>query len=504
MRRLGLDGYYTIDVTKDEVLLTVFPPIGGKDIREEEVLSEIDARSLKGVDLDLVKRVVEEAEGVPVVVGRFGKGRGLLRVEVSEDGMKAYMKIITPKRPLDIEEVRWELIQNGVVFGIDNEAISTLLKKKSYNEAILVAKGIQKVDGDDAVIEYRFDKAMDVEEGEVLATKRPPTPGRPGKAVTGKIVMARDGKDIPFPAGKNTRVSKDGSKLIATTSGYVTSIGGKVSVEPVYKVKADVGPLKGDINFSGTVVIEGNVRGIGVKAAGDLVIGGLVDGASLEAGGNIRIRGGITGKGRVVANGDVSTEFVKDSTLLTKGNITVDKDVFSSKIEAGGKIAVRGLIVGGRVRAREEIAARAIGSYTETETILEVGASKELERIMLLSDQIEERKEEIERLDFEINDLLKLKERLGDLPPDELRRLSWNRKEKESLIKRVEEKRKRISSLQKRAVGLHAGKISVLDVVHPGVKIGIGVAALKVKSEYRYITFYAKGTKIEISPYESP
>ena len=69
----------------------------------------------------------------------------------------------------------------------------------------------------------------------------------------------------------------------------------------------------GNINFTGSVVIHGDVlEGYSVKAKGDITVMGIVEGARLSAGGDILLHKGMRGMrtGVLEAEGDITAKFL--------------------------------------------------------------------------------------------------------------------------------------------------------------------------------------------------
>ena len=108
-------------------------------------------------------------------------------------------------------------------------------------------------------------------EGQPLAQKILAERGKGGKTVTGKYLEAKNGKDIPMPLGKNTRLAEDDLTIVAETNGQVLILNNKINVEPILNIDGDVSLKTGNIMFLGNVYISGNVEdGFSVKASGNI------------------------------------------------------------------------------------------------------------------------------------------------------------------------------------------------------------------------------------------
>ncbi len=66
----------------------------------------------------------------------------------------------------------------------------------------------------------------------------------------------------------------------------------------VYHIPGSLTQQKGEINYKGSIRIDGDITGrVQIKAGGSLLVGGNVEGASIDAEGDITIRGSVLGNG---------------------------------------------------------------------------------------------------------------------------------------------------------------------------------------------------------------
>src|SRR4030042_4307307 len=341
-------------------------------------------------------------------------------VQISNDEMKAYMVITSPKPggfDLDVDEIRSILRNNGVVVGIDDSLISNIFDYPVYNEPVLIAKGIKVNDGADAKVNYNFrtnkeeihlieedgkvnfkelNIVQNVVAGQILASNKPSAIGEPGRTVTNKLIPAKPGKDCNLLAGRNTKVTEDGLNIVAEINGQVYLMGGKVVVDPVYIIQGDVNLKTGNILFLGTVIIQGNIEdGFSIKAAGNIEIHGSVGRCEIEAEGDIIITGGVMGKneGKIIAGKSVYAKFIESVKVEAVEGVYVQDGILHSFIDAIKEIICvgkRGAIVGGRLRAGELVKTKALGSIANPETIVEVGIDPKKRQTML---ELEEKRD---------------------------------------------------------------------------------------------------------------
>jgi len=537
-----IDGYSTIDVQEGGVFLIVYAPSGGGKLVElDEVMELIRSRNIEGVDLESVKKAVYLSSGQPFKVADYTKDlpfEGRVEVEVSKDRMRAYITIRQPRSErgrIDYDDCMQALKEAGVVAGINEGAIRKALVEEEYDKSLLVAESIPPVDGKDAEMNFKFEKKkpialeedskgrvdyrdLDLIEnvvmGQVLGFKTPPTDGQPGRRVTGEVIPQKRGKDIPMPIGKNVQTSDDGATMVASINGCVKWTGNRVMVEEVYETH-EVNFETGNIVFLGSVVVRGDVLdGFTVKASSDIHVYGSVERAVLEADGDIVVKKGILGKkdavgeqeGRVVAGGNIYAQFVENSNIEAGGNVEVKDAIMNSNVDAEGKVTVagaKGLIVGGRVRAGEEVMAKTLGSELGVSTDIAAGVNpKVLERLTQLKDGRSEMEKKLESVNLNSKKLLDWKKRLKKLPADKeeiLKKLLLTQKR---LIEQLSKADEEIAALSSQLNLFKEGKIKISGKAYPGVRIIIRNATLLVADVYQYVTFFNEGGSVRILPYE--
>jgi uncharacterized protein (DUF342 family) len=176
----------------------------------------------------------------------------------------------------------------------------------------------------------------------------------------------------------------------------------------------------------------------------------------------------------------------------------------SKRIICQGK---RAHIVGGRLRATEEINAKIIGSPTSgTETVCEVGfdpkSKEQLERHAARQEILEK---ELEELQLNLQTLIALKKQHKTLPEDKevyLRELMDKRQEVTEELKNIGEDVEKIQDFLNHLK--NRGKVSASAKVYPGVSIGIRDAREDVRSEYKAVTFILENGLVRVTKYEEP
>jgi uncharacterized protein len=536
------DGECFVRLSPDGALLKVTQPRGkGKRVTDKQAFDKLQSRAVRDYDEGLVREVVKQASGEYLRVGEFianPANDALMTVEITDQEMKAHV-ILTPPGPggsdLSKDTVLAFLRNNRVVHGVLEEALQELEDKPQYRAPILVAEGSKPQNGRDSYVQYNFEtdknrhqlrEAADgrvnfkelgliqnVVAGQPLARKLPPEQGQIGRTVTGKVIPARNGRDMPTPLGRNVHMGDDGSTLIADINGLVTFLAGKINVEEIFTVPGDVDPKTGNVMFLGTVIVMGNVQdGFSVKASGNIEVRGSVGKCEIVAEGDIIIHQGVAGKGggSINAGKNIWSKFIENATVEAGENVIVSDGLINTNIVANKKIICQGkraAIVGGSCRACEEINAKTLGSpVSGTETILEVGYDpKSKAKMDGLQVQALQIKKQAEDFDKNIATLNAIKKQKKALPEDKEAILQDYIQRREELVAEVRTLAKEIEALQGYLNGLKTkGRISASSRVYPGVKLVIKDVKEDVKTEQKAITFYLENQMIRTTKYEEP
>ncbi|HOV26862.1 MAG TPA: FapA family protein [Pseudobacteroides sp.] len=530
----GNDGSFELSYKEDGVYLTVNPPAKkGKKVETREVLEKINRKQIKDYSRGAIDLAVLKADRRPVKIAESQeevKVDATASVVISSDKMKAFITFTPPEggRMLSEQEVIETLTKNGVTFGVNDELLENVIKYPVFNEQILIANGVEPVNGQNGKVEFYFDTSSDrkpailddgrvdyrelnliesVEKGRILCSLLPPMPGKAGKTVTGQDIPALDGKPAVLPKGRNVEVSEDGQSLYAVIDGQVCYAEGKVNVFSVYEVRGDVDTTTGNISFLGNVVVKGNVlSGFSIEASGNVEIWGVVEGATIEAGGDIILKRGMQGmgKGYLKSGGDIIAKYIEYSTIEAKNEIKAEA-IMHSKIKCGNKLELsgkKGLLVGGVAKVGKLISAKVIGSIMDTVTELEVGTDPTLrERYKILKDELIKMEEDIKKADQAIAILKKL-QGAGGLNAEKQAIMAKSVRTKVFYSNRIEEIKVEIARIDEVLKQESQGKIKALSTIYSGTKVIIGSCTMYVKENLQYCTLYRDGADIRIGAYD--
>ena len=524
-----------VRVTSRGVLLKVTPPSGeGTRITEPEVLNKIANRGVKDYDAAAVKKIIKQAAGEYMKIGEMPinvLNDSTASVQISTDDMKAFLVITPPKQggyDLELEDIYTILKNNSVVVGLKDDALNRLIDYPVYNEAVLVAEGIKPVNGADAELEYQFNTSTNIRlteaeggkvdfknisnvenvtAGQLLATKKDPTRGEPGRTVKGELIPQKMGKDFELVAGKNTHI--EGNCIIADVSGQVILSAGKVNVEQVMTVNGDVNLKSGNIDFVGSVVVTGNVEdGFDVKAAGNIMIHGTVGRSNIEADGDVIINQGVMGKneGFIKAGKNVSAKFLENVKIDAGETVTVQDSVMHCFIDVKKSLLVTGkraAIVGGHIRAGELISTKQIGSVSGTETVLEVGFDPKMrQQLQELETAREQYYKEQQTLEPNLANLEYMKKTAKQLSDEKEELLQKMIEESAVLKSKITKNQQQIDEINEHFMNLQSeGRIIASKIAYPGIVVYIRNSYLKAKTEYKKSVFLLRGTEVDVEAY---
>ncbi|MFC1726884.1 DUF342 domain-containing protein [candidate division KSB1 bacterium] len=450
-------------------------------------------------------------------------------IRKTEDEMESYLTVdyMTEGDEPSLDEALKALKDGKIVYGIDEDTLHQIFEKKLYNQEFKIAKGTPKIDGIDAKIEFHFDPdkkiapdedekgnvdyknvniIKNVKKGDKLAEIIPPVEGKDGMTVTGRKLIAYQGKLTRLPSGSNTMPDPENSELlIANTSGNVFLSKGLVYVESVYEVKGDVNYSTGNIEFVGSVVIKGDVKsGFSVKADGDVEIWGVVEDTTVESKGNVLLKNGITGRGqgKIISERNVYLKFCENQNIIAKNDVIVGEELMHSNVQCEGKVIVsgkKGLIIGGKTVATLGLEAKTIGNYQHAKTEIIVGIKEELrQRIASIEENLKKNDLNADNVKKAIYNLVKVKIDIGELPPDKKALLEKLQNLQKILPQQKENLEKEKEKIMLEFAKFADSKIRVYNELYPGVRVSIQNCNKNINEDYKNVTITLKDGEIKI------
>jgi uncharacterized protein len=322
-----------------------------------------------------------------------------ISVTNTPDGMKAFLYVsdVFGYYP-DENQLVSELHEHGVTFGIDPDAIKTMVEKKTINTYVEVAQGIALIAGTPGKIEVLIDisnkgKPRKLADGRVdyrdisyvvnvdketpLLRHVAPVQGQCGRTVFDKQIAPPPVADVRFCAGKGTKfASDDNNVLLADINGdLIVHAGGAIEVVDQKTISGNIDYSTGNIKFPGNLRINGTVRaGFEVETEGSCFIAGNVEDAQILCHHDLEIIGGAIGasKGCLKCGGSLKVKHAANFTLLAGGDIRILENTLHCILSTDGNITAKA-IVGGTVAAWKAIEAETIGTEAEAKTIVDLG-----------------------------------------------------------------------------------------------------------------------------------
>ncbi len=349
-------------------------------------------------------------------------------ISVDPNCTTAFMTIEPPANgglEMTVNKAFAAIAEKGISFGLLKDDVTKAVKEHRYGENICIAKWEAPVNGEDGKIEYFFKrentfKPVEDENGNVdyknlglvrniykgtpIAKITLPTEGAPGTDIMGKKVAQRVGVPVSFAVGKGTELVNNGTEIVAVTDGNLTYSSGAFNIEESLLIRGDVDVSSGNIDFIGDIIIKGNVlEGYAVSSKKNVTISGNVTKGTITADGNITVKLGCINSSLHSELGSIKMDFCENSKLYAGQNIEassfVGGEVFAGKnIIAGGK----GVMMGGKYTALENITASVIGSESYAKTLITLGNNA------VLNEEMENHKHTVQNMEDKIDQLGKI------------------------------------------------------------------------------------------------
>lgn len=326
--------------------------------------------------------------------------------------------------PADIISV---LRRNNITSTVDLEQVAIFCTEAAQGnnpQDILLAHGAEPELGEDGWFELLVSTGKDASEweedefgrvnfkdvqnfsnvdiGEHIGNIHPPTPGTPGKTITGDLIPPLSGKPANVIAGAGVRLSEDGRQAFASRSGRAVFDNNILSIAEEFIVTGDVDLSIGHISFNGFVDIKGDVLDdFNITATKGIKVSGAVGACKIQCDGPVTI-GTMTGKGigRVICKGTLRANYLNQVTVECWSNIHVTHEVRNSVLKSTGSIHIEsGQVSGGETIALEGIEVKAAGARSGTKTYLTSGIYfPESDRLQYLRARVKSVAEQVKRI----------------------------------------------------------------------------------------------------------
>jgi hypothetical protein len=187
--------------------------------------------------------------------------------------------------------------------------------------------------------------------------------------------------------------------------------------------------------------------------------------------------------------------------------VVVSDGIINSGVDAQHKVICRGKrasIVGGTIRASEEINAKTLGSVAGMETVLEVGYDPTSKvRLNELKQQNLEMEKELDEVKRNLQTLENQKRARKQLSEEKQQYMAELKKRQSELQENEHQAKEEIQELEQHLAQIGTeGRISASGRVYPGVKIHVKDATLDVRNEFKHVTFVQEANTVKASKYE--
>ncbi len=426
-----------------------------------------------------------------------------VQVFTTEDKLTAWIFIFPPYgngKDVTNEMILKALDMSRIKYGINEQFLK--LPKFEYFGLYFAAFGIPPLNGKDGYIIDLFSRNhvqafsedesgkvdyasletfQTITKGEIICRIAPPTEHEDGRKVTDEIAYAHVGKPAVFPKGRNTEISEEGDALIASIDGHVEFSGRNFQVKPVLEIGGNVDFSTGNINCLGDIHIRGDITsGFTVRATGNITVDGVIEACIVEAGTDLVVRKGVQGNNKAIlrAHRSIFAKYIESSRVYVRENLETEC-IVNCEVYSDGKVTVRtgrGTIIGGEVRAAQEVSANIVGARSECFTSIVLGGRpcEEFER---------------KNLDREIGELeteLKKIERQPDSPA-KLRQMSKLRMQVSANKLKLQQFDKALEKLGEDP-DPGRGRL-VCSTVYPGSEVTISGSSMRVDRENRMCIF---------------
>lgn len=394
------------------------------------------------------------------------------------------------------------------------ETISELAAGNYRGKEVLVAEGNPPAEGRNGFHEFLFEKRLPgvpeitgdgradytnvmvaemVKRDQKLVTYHPAKKGRSGRTVTGVEIQGKVGMELKPLTGRGFYRSPEDGNYYAAFDGHVSyeEKKGFLNVVEVLLIQGDLTRINGNIEYDGTVHVQGNVNDMTqIRAGKDIIVDGYVEGAKLYAGKNIMIRKGANAanQGYIESGGKIMGSFFESVTMKAKGSIEGNY-FMNCEVDSGGKIEARGgksRIIGGSLRAIAGIETTILGSPSRNRTEVEVGNTLKVEQEFALrtrkAELIEEELKKLREVKAAFMSLVKL---------DEEKEKLWHKILQAIHIKEdsLAEEKEEIAQLEIKRKWSKNAYVRVRGSVYENVRITIDGLNKEIQEDMRQMIF---------------
>jgi|SRR5690625_3601055 len=453
------------------------------------------------------------------------KFHDIFHIAISSDRMLAEVQLKNSDLPAEFNmeehDVRQLLKDYDIHTGIDEKAVRTLHSKPTADIfPVIIARGTPVKNGKDGKINFmtnihptemnrsqgwNFRDVMQipsVKKGEKIAEVIMPAEGENGKDVLGKIVQAKQGKPCRMKAGKNVVFQEKNQTFYAAINGQLNVSGKNIHVQPVYEVDETLSMKEGNLEFTGTIIIRGDVpSGYTVKAEGDIKVFGMVEAATLISGGSIFISEGLAGqkKGCIRAEESIHLGYINQGEVMTGKDLYAENSIIHSVCTVKSHVyCQKGNIIGGVLSIGKSLEARDVGTRFGTKTEIMFGMDKTLQ---MQEEKLLKEKKEVQH---SIKKLTVLGEKLkqqNSLQNSKLRIMQLKQRHSYTKTKeRLEEIEASLGELNANIGSELEAELIVNNNLFNQVTVAFGKYKRIINTDHHYVKMFLRNNEIVMEP----
>jgi len=448
-------------------------------------------------------------------------------ITVSDDYMSCYITL-SPMGDINrytTDYIMTLLFKARVRKGIIRSAIDEIVKEHQFGVRIKVAEGKLPEDGKDGYFECLYNKWVssdpeilddgtadfsdvvmfeETKMGDKLVVYHRPEIGSDGYTVTGEVLLAKKGKDLPPLKGKGFMLLNDKATYVSALNGVVTGSDTTLDVFKLDKVSRDT-VKQSSTEYQGSVLVEGDMTmGMQIRAAGDVLVEGNVNLASIVAGGKVLIKGACVGNSNdrcsIIAGGVVAGASFEFTDVSAGGSI-LSNSCISCKLQTRDKVVMfgdNGVISGGAISCLNGVETSILGNKYKRETVINIGVSTEvmneydkiLEEFKKTQDDMKLMSQQLDKLnatDSTSHNIVQMKVKVKTARTMKEKELS------ELVVKKTE--------LEGKIEKITGAVVMVSNIAYMGVAITIDGVTMRLHEnleKYGGMTFYRNNKKIEM------
>jgi len=433
---------------------------------------------------------------------REGLKKKAIGIETSSDGYEA--SIIVEDHEVHLSEIEASLESNGVVYGIDRNALVEALRNPGRR--VIVAAGSRHTDGINGWFEKTESRPetdsekkfgiTNINSGEIIGIIHKRTPGSVGVDVFGRKVQPKQGAQFNIFTSPNIKRTDSDTQTVleATADGNLKIGSASIEIIPEHVIRQDIDYSDGEIEFAGSLKIIGDVKGSSsIKVKHNVFIQGSVEDAKIISGGDVTVKGSFVGRGDglIRAKGNAEVGVVLNQMVESGGSITRTKESVNAHLIASDSIsAPHATIMGGTVVAGNKIEVQTLGGEHYSTTKVRLGAKELLtEDNLAIDKEIELQKKVCENLKNEIYLLVRDRIDGNNFTPEKEENLKLYQskiQEITGLIKSLTDKKNEVAADMSKK---KSPKLIILATVHQSVVIEINGVHLGLKQSFNNVTF---------------